>query len=306
LEQWSTLYDEPFGDHAGIPTYLLSCMARERVTVALSADGGDEEFCGYSGYSEFAQRMADQARLPRAARALGAGALGVVEAIGPFGFGGSIATGLNRAMGAGLACDRLGKMRTFLGADSGLDAVRPFNSRWQTGELRRLLDPGYQDPRVRSLKWKGAPLEQIAALDFHEYLPDDVLTKTDRATMAAGLEGREPLLDHRVVEMAYRLPLAMRYGALGPKHALRSILYRHVPRELVDRPKHGFDVPLRSWMAQFIADGTVRESLAVLSAKLGFDARQMQGVLTTFAGSDQGRNRLWLLHTLGLWAERWA
>lgn len=306
LQRWSALYDEPFGDHAGIPTYLLSSMTRKRVTVALSADGGDEEFCGYAGYAEFAQRMAAQARVPRAARALGAGALAVAETLGPFDLGGTMAAGVNRAIGAGLACDRIGKMRTYLGAETALDAVRPFHNTWQTSELRRLLGPSYQDPRAHSLKWKGEPLEQIAALDFHEYLPDDVLAKTDRATMAAGLEGREPLLDHRVVEMAYRLPLAMRHGQLGPKHALRSILYRHVPRELVDRPKHGFDVPLRSWMVQFIANGAVRDSLQILVEKLGLDGRQLAGGLKTFAGSDQGRNRLWLLYTLGLWAERWA
>ena len=124
--------------------------------------------------------------------------------------------------------------------------------------------------------------------------------------MAVGLEGREPLLDHRIVEFAFRLPLHLRYGSLGNKHILRSILYRHVPRELVDRPKQGFAVPIAKWMEHWISTGAVRDSIDILRDKMPFlDSRWLEGQLLAFSGSDQGRNRLWLVYVLGQWAQRW-
>jgi asparagine synthase (glutamine-hydrolysing) len=304
LDLWSDIYDEPYGDHSGIPTYLVSRVARERVTVALSADGGDELFCGYSGYVDAAERMTAHVRVPASLRRLGSQGL-ALAASGPLGGTGGAGSRLNRALGHGFALDRTHKLQSYLAASPGLDSLRPFRTFWQTGEVKRLLGDAYYDPRAGTLAWPGEPLEQIAALDFHEYLPDDVLTKTDRATMAAGLEGREPLLDHRIVELAFRLPLAMRLGPLGNKHVLRSILYRHVPRALVDRPKQGFAVPLGDWMGRLLSSGAVAGSIETLKARLDLDGRALDGVLAAFSGSDQGRNRLWLLHVLGLWAQRW-
>jgi asparagine synthase (glutamine-hydrolysing) len=214
--------------------------------------------------------------------------------------------GLNKSLGGGILIDRMHKLRGYLGAAASLDALRPFRSFWQPGEVRKLMGSTYVDPRVGSLAWPGAPLEQIAAVDFHEFLPDDVLAKTDRATMAVGLEGREPLLDHRIIEMAFRLPLPMRLGSLGNKHVLRSILYRHVPRELVDRPKQGFAVPISDWMHQLISNGAVRESNEILAARLGLDRKVLSDALKKFSASDQGKNRLWLLYVLGRWVQRWT
>jgi asparagine synthase (glutamine-hydrolysing) len=293
LERWADLYDEPFGDVSGIPTFLVSSMARRRVAVALSADGGDELFCGYAGYSEAAGRMNAHGRLPGWTRAAVAQGL---EAI--------TATGVTGVLG-GLASDRLYKLQGYLGA-SGLDALRPFRSFWQLGELRQLLTIPYTDPRRGALTWDGAPHEQLAALDFHEFLPDDVLAKADRASMAVGLECREPLLDHRIIEMAFRLPLSMRLGPLGNKHVLRNILYRYVPRALVDRPKQGFAVPLSNWMDGLIESGAMRESLAMLARKLGCERDGLESALAAFRTSDQGKSRLWLLHVLAKWVHRWA
>lgn len=293
LDQWADLYDEPFGDLSGIPTFLVSSMARQRVAVALSADGGDELFCGYSGYSQAAARMATHGRIPAWARGLATRGLDA-----------AMAAGVPRALG-GLAIDRVHKLRGCMDA-TGLDALRPFKSFWQPGELRGLLGASYTDPRLGGLKWDGAPAEQLAALDFHEFLPDDVLAKADRASMAVGLECREPLLDHRVIEMAFRLPLKMRLGSLGNKHALRSILYKHVPRELVDRPKQGFAVPLSRWMNSLIESGAMYKSTAELAAKLGLERSSLAAALATFKASDQGKNRLWLLYLLANWARRWA
>jgi asparagine synthase (glutamine-hydrolysing) len=304
LDSWPDMYDEPYADASGIPTYLVSRMAREHVTVALSADGGDELFCGYSGYAGMAWRMRVLARLPQPICALGARGAALAAAAGSR--GGTASTwGLQQALGHGRMLDHALKLEEYLAAAPGLDAIRPFRTFWQQHEVRTLVGAGYADPRRGTFAWPGDPIEQMAALDFHEYLPDDVLVKTDRATMAVGLEGREPLLDHRIVELAFRLPLGMRLGPLGNKHVLRSILYRHVPRELVDRPKQGFAVPIRDWLGELVRDGEITRMCDVLKDRVGLDKRVLDSVVPTFSGSAQGVNRLWNLYVLGRWAERW-
>lgn len=302
LAKWPDVYDEPYADASGIPTYLVARVARERVKVALSADGGDELFCGYAGYSEMAGRMAAHQRVPRLVRTLGARGLGLAALAAMPGEAGA---GIHRALGHGRMLDHGLKLKDFLASEPGLDAIRPFRTFWQQDEVRLLLGSGYSDPRRFSLVWPGHGLERLAALDYHEYLPNDVLVKTDRATMAVGLESREPLLDHRIVEMAFRLPLVMRQGPLGNKHVLRSILYRYLPRELVERPKQGFAVPIRDWVGELVRDGEVRQMCEVLRGRLGLDGRVLESALTVFSGSAQGINRLWHLYVLGRWTERW-
>jgi asparagine synthase (glutamine-hydrolysing) len=147
--------------------------------------------------------------------------------------------------------------------------------------------------------------------DLRHYLPDDILAKVDRTTMAAGLEGREPMLDHRLVEFALRLPLAMRRGALGPKHLLRKILYRHVPRELIERPKQGFAIPLASWLRGSLAP-LVDEYLAPERIRAGglFDPREVRRAIANFREGGPGNDRLdvqkvWLLIAFEMWRSRW-
>ena len=305
LDQWATLYDEPFGDHSGVPTYLVAKLAREQVKVAVSADGGDELFCGYSGYPLIAERMA---RFDRWAKYSG-GVGRIMEyaaaaAPGPsFGLGAR----LQAATGHGLMADRLHKMSGYLSAETPLQAIRPFKSFFQPLEISALLGTHYRDPRATAIEWPGAPMEQLMAMDLNEYLPDDVLTKVDRATMAVGLEGREPLIDHRIVEMAFRLPLSMKHGPLGNKQILRSILYRHIPRALVDRPKQGFSAPIADWMRDIIATGRMRTALDALSEKMPMlDKKLLREYQDVSKANAQGLNRLWLLYVLGNWAKRWA
>lgn len=297
LEGWGDLYDEPFGDHSGVPTLLVSQFARERVTVALSADGGDELFCGYSGHSTIAKRMVRRAAMSRAVRYIAGVSAGAAA---------QLAWTLPVPQ-KGLVLDRLHKAAGFFGDAEGVDAVRGFRSHWQPAEIRWLLgESGYRDPRYGGVRAEGHPTEQLAVLDFHEYLQDDVLTKLDRATMAASLEGREPLLDHRIIEFAFRLPLDLRQGPLGNKHILRNLLYKHVPRALVDRPKQGFSAPVSRWVGDLVVNGALQDSIGILVDKLGMDRARLDRSVALYADSDQGRNRLWLLYTLGLWARRWG
>jgi asparagine synthase (glutamine-hydrolysing) len=152
----------------------------------------------------------------------------------------------------------------------------------------------------------------MSCCDLRHYLPDDILTKVDRTTMAVGLEGREPLLDHRLVEFALRLPLGLRRGPLGTKHLLRRILYRYVPRAILERPKQGFGVPMSRWLRgelaplldAYLAPGRVRDA-GILDPAL------VARTLGNFREGGPRRDRLdvqkvWLLLAFEMWREKWA
>jgi asparagine synthase (glutamine-hydrolysing) len=156
--------------------------------------------------------------------------------------------------------------------------------------------------------YPGVEGEKLCLWDLHHYLPGDVLTKVDRATMAVSLEGREPLIDHRLVEFAFSLPFEMRRGALGPKHLLKKVLYRHVPQALVDRPKSGFAVPVKQWLAGDLR-GLVAEHLdpQLVKEQGLFDPGMVQGyVKRLHAGDVSVRQRVWLLVAFQMWHRRWA
>jgi asparagine synthase (glutamine-hydrolysing) len=214
-----TVYDEPFADPSQIPTILVAALARKHVTVALSGDGGDELFCGYERYPTTLKVWRRLARIPPFVR----GILGRAASSHRFGRG--------------------------LGAANVDDFYEFVNSQWKD-------HPGLvtgQDGR-RAAKIPRAPAEVADArermmyADTRDYLPDDVLVKVDRAAMAASLEARVPFLDHRVVEFAWTLPVGIKaFGGAG-KWPLKQLLYRYVPRSLVDRPKQGFGIPLEHWL----------------------------------------------------------
>jgi asparagine synthase (glutamine-hydrolysing) len=183
-------------------------------------------------------------------------------------------------------------------------------SSWTPWEISSLLG-GETSPRGRVETDARSYEDQLAHDDLRHFLPDDVLVKVDRTSMASGLEGREPLLDHRLVEFAMRLPLSMRRGPLGPKHLLRKILYKHVPRELLERPKQGFAIPLATWMRGELAP-LVEEYLSpsrIRDAGL-LDPDMVAAAVRNFkegaGGNDRlDTQRLWYLLSFELWRERW-
>ena len=235
------IYDEPFADSSQIPTYLLSKLTREHVTVALSGDGGDELFAGYTRH-RFA-RLASSMPAPMG-RALACG-LGVA---GP---------ALWERVFSLLPAER----RPKLAADKMHKAARLFRAGEESGYLSLVSawdDPdalvnGGKEPKgpifdagiARALP---DPLDRMQYLDTITYLPDDILTKVDRASMAVALEVRVPILDHRIVEFSWRLPARFKMRGGKGKWLLRQVLYRHVPKALVERPKSGFAIPLGQWL----------------------------------------------------------
>jgi asparagine synthase (glutamine-hydrolysing) len=240
------IYDEPFSDSSQIPTFLVSQLARRHVTVSLSGDGGDELFCGYNRHIVGPGTWARASRLPRPLRrGLGWGVDRMAKR--------DVQRWVNALPGKWRipnVANKLEKLGQALGARGGLDFYRSLASHWKDPAS---LVPGASEPDTLLTQPERLPMlpglrERMMYLDQMTYLPDDILTKVDRASMAVSLEARVPLLDHRLVEFAWRVPTAYKYRNGQGKWLLRQVLYRYVPQQLMDRPKMGFGVPIEHWL----------------------------------------------------------
>ncbi|QQD55167.1 MULTISPECIES: asparagine synthase (glutamine-hydrolyzing) [Pseudomonas] len=221
------IYCEPFADSSQIPTFLVSRLARQQVTVTLSGDAGDELFGGYNPY-QFAPRIWGKiSQVPLPLRRFASATLKALPIKG-----------------------KVEKLVDILDTPSREDFYRQLVSHWKTPssvvigakEPITVLDTSSAWPATQRYE------EWMMAMDAQTYMADDILVKVDRAAMASSLETRVPMLDHRVVELAWRIPLDMKIrGGVG-KWVLREVLYRHVPRELIERPKKGFSIPIATWL----------------------------------------------------------
>ena len=247
LPQW---YDEPFADSSQIPTYLVSKLARGHVTVSLSGDGGDEFFAGYTRYFVGEKLWRKVSALPYGLRC---GLASVVRAF-PSGFWDGLEPILPRGFPTHLA-DKATRFSELLTKRSLREYYKTLVSQWQNG-ADLVVGARAEDPALWSAleKDQKSHIPTMQFLDSMTYLPDDILAKVDRASMAVSLEARVPLLDHRVVEYAWKLPLSMKVSGGQGKHILRSILYDYVPKNLIERPKMGFGVPIGEWMRGDLRD----------------------------------------------------
>ena len=244
------LYCEPFSDSSQIPTFLVSQLARQQVTVSLSGDAGDELFCGYNRYVLANKLWQKLSVLPAGSRRLAARGLTALSPsrwntlLGPVQ---GLMPGTLRQANLG---DKLHKAAGVL-ASGDLDALYlGLVSHWD--EPASVVIGGTEPPTLltgNAPKLDGLDdIQRMMALDMLTYLPDDILAKVDRAGMGVSLEGRVPFLDHRVVEFAWTLPQSMKLRDGVGKWVLRQVLYRHVPKELIERPKMGFGVPIGDWL----------------------------------------------------------
>jgi asparagine synthase (glutamine-hydrolysing) len=283
VDRLPEMFDEPFADSSAIPTFLVSKIARNRVTVALSGDGGDELFLGYPRY-RFHAIAAWALSLPGPVRR--AAAIGAAQ----------------------MPTRRLRRIADVLRSTEADQYVR-FITWWSPEEIVMLTGrppadgPSYADALARS---RNVPADvRPGLLDLVSYLPDDILTKVDRASMAVGLEVRAPLLDHRIVELALGLPLSLKRRGRTTKWLLRELLYRRVPRQLVDRPKMGFGVPLDDWFR-----GPLREPMNDYCSgsdleDLGIAAPPIRQLWTDFqSGRTHRSDRLWQIYALVAWSRR--
>ncbi len=301
LPQLPAIWDEPFADASQIPTYLVSALARQQVTVSLSGDGGDELFAGYNRHVLGARIWDRFAHLPTIVRR------GMGATLGAPGFE-RIASGMARLTGlgneiAGFA-ERLSKVGAIMSANDPADAYARLVSKWPKG----------QEPVIGAtsagLPYSGGIFEDfrnsMLYMDAMTYLPDDILVKVDRAGMSVSLEGRIPFLDHRVIEFAWRTPMSAKIRDGRGKHILREVLYRHVPQALIDRPKAGFGIPIGVWLVDTLRPWV--ESLldpAKLRAQGYLDPDMVAATWQQFRlGNKALLSRLWCILMFQAWLER--
>ena len=309
IPKLADVYDEPFADSSEIPTYLVSAVARQQVTVALSGDGGDELFGGYTRYrwaSTVWRRLSEihhgvREPVGSAIRRLSPAAwdrwYGRFEPLIPGRFRQS------------LPGNKVHKLADLLSVRTPDELYLGLVSHWhKPGEIV-LTGTEHCTSLADGAISTMLPdfVDRMMFLDLTTYLPDDILTKVDRASMAVSLEARTPLLDHRVVEFAWRLPQSLKYRSGIGKWLLRKVLYDHVPRELVDRPKMGFGIPIGEWLrgplrgwAEEMLDETRlhREGL--------FNPAPVRQVWQAhLAGAQNHQNRLWAILMFQSWRDRW-
>jgi asparagine synthase (glutamine-hydrolysing) len=292
IDAVATIYDEPFSDSSQLPTFLVSKLARAQVTVALSGDGGDELFGGYGRYSQF-QRMWRLARLSP----------GILRAP------------LERISGLAARVDVAARGATRVA--QGLESLAQTVSRSSRAAVYESLVSVWRDtstlvrhsPHADDGLLNGELVERLSDVEYGmfrdtlTYLPDDILTKVDRAAMSVGLETRVPLLDPQVVECAWRLPISWKAGESAPKMPLRRLLRRYLPAALFERPKIGFGIPigdwlrgpLRTWASDMLSPATIRKQ----------EFLDERVVARTWADHLSGRRdrtyRVWTLLVFQMW-----
>ncbi|QDT56476.1 Asparagine synthetase [glutamine-hydrolyzing] 1 [Caulifigura coniformis] len=284
------IYDEPFADSSQIPTFLVSQLARQSVTVSLSGDGGDEIFGGYARFAGADSLWRAVGWIPSPLRQLAA-------------LGARTIPGLGRS-GRGSFLRKVYHGSQVVGAKSFQDAYRQILSSWKSPEqvvLQADDRPGASLARPLRDRYR-----EMMLLDSMHFLPDDILTKVDRATMSVSLESRSPLLDHRIAEFAWRLPMSMIFRNGEGKWLLRQVLEKYVPRKLFDRPKMGFAVPvsawlrgpLRTWGDDLLSEGRLRREGYWNSAVV------RSAWMAHLAGKVDASARLWPILMFQSWQDR--
>jgi asparagine synthase (glutamine-hydrolysing) len=303
------LYDEPFADSSQIPTFLVSQLARRHVTVSLSGDGGDELFGGYNRYfwGRSVRRRVGWMP-PRMRRALANGLTAVspaswdalLERLSPV---------LPRSLRYSAFGDKMHKLAGLISAEDDKVLYQRLVSHWPDGVVHRRA--GYRIPPGWIAYGTPGALttlpERMMYLDTLGYLPDDILVKVDRAAMGVSLETRVPLLDHRVVEFAWRLPIGMKVRAGMGKRLLRRVLYRYVPRELIERHKMGFGIPLDSWLRGPLRDWaeTLLDEKRLQREGFFDPAPIRKRWLDHLSGRRNFQHHLWDVLMFQAWLDRW-
>lgn len=295
-------YDEPFADSSAIPTTLVCKIARQSVTVALSADAGDEVFAGYNRYDYLMKYGKKLRSIPGFVRKTGAGFMDMVPAEKvPY---------FNKKYNFP---NRYEKLKGLLNDPSAKQMMLSLSREYTNEKLETLMlkKPEILETLFLSNELRPeyyTPLSYMMAIDYQTYLPDDIMQKVDRASMSVSLEGREPFLDHRVIEWAAQLPDHFKYNNGVKKYILREIVHQYIPKEKMDRPKMGFAIPIGEWLTKelksqveyYLDDNRISAQGLFNPAYVSDLKRQF------FAGKKELTNKIWYMLMFQMWFEKWG
>lgn len=301
IVQLPFFYDEPFADSSAIPTHLVSKIARKDVTVALSADGGDEVFAGYNRYDYLIRYGKNINSIPSFARKAAAGMMNVI----PSEYIPVLKNKYNFH-------NRYEKLKGILKNPSPEQIMLSLSQQFTDKQLEKLLlqktilaTSAYSSKELK--KEFYSPLSYMMAIDYQTYLVDDILQKVDRATMSVSLEGREPLLDHRIIEWAAQLPDDFKYHNGIKKYILREIAHQYIPKELLNRPKMGFAIPIAKWLTNELRPFLETYISEERIKKQGlFNWQFVSGLKSDFLGGKKEFDvKVWYLLMFQMWYEKW-
>lgn len=301
IENLPYYYDEPFADSSAIPTTLVSLMAKKQVTVALSADGGDEIFAGYNRYDYLMKHGKLLNQVPSFLRK---GTLKIMNAVPsqtiPF-----LKDKYNFH-------NRYQKLKSLLNDPSAQNMMFSLSKQMSDEELKSIfkstinnLETAYLSSELKHEFY--SPLAFMQAIDYQTYLLDDILQKVDRASMTASLEGREPFLDHRIIEYAAQLPNNYKYNGGIKKYILKEIVHQYIPKNLMDRQKMGFAIPIESWLFQSLKE-KVNYYLSeekILSQNIFSEIAVRKLIKDFYSGKMEVAQKIWNLLMFQLWYEKW-
>jgi len=294
-------FDEPFGDSSSLPMMIVSKLAKESVTVALSADGGDETFCGYSKYfflNKFSKIFSNSLKRKVLKTGFNLFSANTVEYINDK---------LPKNLKQTNIKDKYIKFQRAINSNSLEEMFENASSYVDKNEITKFLKVR-RDPMLFN-KWSKIGdiefLNQMMANDYKLFMNDDVLTKVDRATMSASLEGREPLLDHRIIEYMARVPLRFKYKNGQGKYLLRQILYKYLPKEMVDKPKSGFQIPLNDWLRYELKPMVEKYLDRTQLDDTIFDINKIEELKKDFFSGSEIGNTIWFILMYQMWKERW-
>lgn len=293
------LYDEPFGDSSAIPTTLVSALARKYVTVSLSADGGDEIFAGYSKYTTTMQYFNKFNSIPNSIKS--------IVSFGMDNINPKHIPILNKTYNF---ATRYEKINAILKAKNSVEAMKYTSEYFTKKERDKLLKVHFDDLTTNfdiQIANTNDEINQMLAIDYKTYMVDDILTKVDRATMSVSLEGREPLLDYRLIEFVSQLSSNLKYKNGDKKWLLKQITHKYLPKEMMDRPKQGFGVPLTEWFRDELKDYFMVYLDEKRIEKEGlFDSKEIIRLRDSYLlGNKENVQKLWFLLMFEMWYEKW-
>ena len=301
VPQLPFFYDEPFADSSAIPTSLVSKIAREKVTVALSADAGDEIFAGYNRY-EYAMKYGKKLQsIPGFVRKTAAAVMDRVPA--------NAIPVLNKKY---LFHSRYEKMKTLFKNPSEQNILMSLTKQMNAADIADLfkkpiiqLSSAFDSEELNDENY--STLAYMMAIDYQTYLLDDILQKVDRAGMSVSLEGREPFLDHRIIEWAAQLPMQYKYNKGNKKFIIKEIVHKYLPKEMMDRPKMGFGIPIATWLQNDLKPFVNQYFDESFIAKQNiFNVNEIQRIKNSFYnGKVERAEKIWYLLMFQMWYDKW-